>query len=393
MQARDLRCGAIGVLALLLIQTACDREGRASSAAELRDSAGVLMLDALTEGRQIPTWAVGEPDVLIGEAHAGEPLYRVTSGRFFTDGSFVIANEGSHELLFYSREGELERTAGREGAGPDEFRALDFVEIVADSVWVYDRLNQRLSVLGRSGDVARLIPLGAGSTQGLARAVGVFGDGSILLTRAEPRTIAPGLARTYRSAFVLHPDGSITDLGRFFRGESYWADVADGIADVGLPFAREGLMAVRGTEWFYSGGAEYRVGQYDMNGRPSAIFAYRAQPRSVTRGDLDGYMKELRDEAGGLSQREQLLRKAPLPERMPAYAGLLIDQEGSVWAAPYGEAGPQRCWHVYQRRPPAFARACLPDRLTPLDVAGNLVLGVLRDENDVERVARSRLVK
>jgi hypothetical protein len=354
----------------------------------------VLVFEAPAGGRQVPAWTVGKlPELLITEAAGGEPLYRVTAGRQFADGSFVIANEGSRELRFYSRQGVLERSVGREGAGPNEFRALDFLEVVSDSVWVYDRLNQRISVLGRSGEFARLIPLAGVSTQGLARAVGVFGDGSILLTRIEPGTIAPGLSRTYRRALVLHPDGSIAELGRFFRGESYWTNAAEGIVDVGQPFAREGLMAVRGSEWFYSGGEQYRVEQHNMTGRLSGLYAYPAEPRAVTQGDVEDYLKEIREEGGGPNLREQLLRRAPLPERMPAYAGLAIDREGNVWAAPHGGVKPQNCWHVYQRRPPAFARACLPDRFTVLDIASTSVLGVQRSENDVEQVARYRLVK
>jgi hypothetical protein len=40
-----------------------------------------------------------------------------------------------------------------------------------------------------------------------------------------------------------------------------------------------------------------------------------------------------------------------------------------------------------------FGQACLPDRFTVLDIAGTSVLGVLRNEDDVEQVARYRLVK
>ncbi len=79
----------------------------------------------------------------------------------------MIANEGSHELRFYSRQGDLERSVGREGSGPNEFRALDFLAEVSDSLWVYDRLSQRMSVLDRSGEFVRAIPLGTVSTKGL----------------------------------------------------------------------------------------------------------------------------------------------------------------------------------------------------------------------------------
>jgi hypothetical protein len=192
---------------------------------------------------------------------------------------------------------------------------------------------------------------------------------------------------------VLSPDGSISELGRFFRGESFWQPTERRIVDSGRPFGRVGLTAAHGSEWFYTGGEEYRVEQYDTEGRLRGDYSYPARPRSVTPRDLEEYLEGIRAEVGGPSPYEQLLRRAPLPERMPAYAGLLIDHEGNVWAASFAGAKPQNCWHVYQRRPPLFAKACLPDRFTVLDISGASILGVLRDENDVEQIARYRLVK
>lgn len=352
------------------------------------------MFEATADERAVAAWTVGKsPDLLIDESQGREPLYQVRGGRQFADGACVIAIQGSHELRFYSREGVLERSAGRDGSGPNEFRSFDFLQLIADSVWVYDRLNQRVSVVDRAGEFVRLLPVVALSKDALTFGVGVFGDRSILLQRGEPGTIGAGLRRSYRRHLVLGPDGSIAELGRFFRGESYWQAVGDDIVDAGRPFGREGLTAVRGSEWFYSGGEEYRVEQYDVTGRLRAVYSYPAEPRSVTQGDLEEYLEEFRAAVGRPTLREQLLRKAPLPERMPAYAGLVIDSEGNVWAAPHVGAKPRSCWHVYQRQPPLFAKACLPDRFTVLDIAGASVLGVLRDENDVERIARYRLVK
>jgi hypothetical protein len=352
------------------------------------------MFEVPADGRAVDTWTVDtSPELLIGQAQGREPLHQVRAGRHFADGSFVIANGGSHELRFYSREGVLERSVGREGSGPNEFREFSFLQVAAESVWVYDRLNQRISVLDRAGEFARLIPLGALSSEGLVFGVGVFADGSILLQRNEPGTAQPGLHRRYRRAFVLHAAGSISELGRFFIGEAYWQAVGEDVVDAGRPFGRRGLTAVTGKEWFYSGGDEYRVEQYDMAGRLRGVYSFPAKPRSVTQRDLEEYLTGVRPTRGGPSLREQLLRKAPLPERMPAYDGLVIDRDGNIWAVPHGGAKPQNCWHVYQRRPPLFAQACLPDRFRVLDIAGASVLGVLRDENDVEQIARYRLVK
>jgi hypothetical protein len=360
----------------------------------VRDSGEVSVFEAPADERGAATWSVGKsPELLVDEPQGREPLYDVRGGRQFADGAFVIANQGSHELRFYSHEGVLQRSVGRDGSGPNEFRLLDFLEVIADSVWVCDRENQRVSVLDQSGEFVRLISLAAVSTQGLVRCGGVFDDGSILLLRGEPGTAEPGLRRAYRRHFVLDRGGSISELGRFFRGESYWVPMGSGIADVGRPFAREGLTAVRGREWFYSDGGAYRVEQHDIAGRLRAVYSYPEELRSVTQRDLEEYLAVIRPEGKGPSRGEQLLRRAPLPERMPAYAGLVIDREGNVWAAPHAGAKPRNCWHIYQRRPPLFAKACLPERFRVLDIAGASVLGVLRDENDVEQIARFRLVR
>ena len=80
---------------------------------------------------------------------------------------------------------------------------------------------------------------------------------------------------------------------------------------------------------------------------------------------------------------------------MPAYDKLLVDELGNVWARPYSAFDLEPCWHVYRRAtqgPEAFAKACLPERFTPLDIGASSILGVTRDENDVEFVVRHALI-
>lgn len=360
----------------------------------LRDSAGVAMFEAWPASQRAASWTVrSPPDLLIGDAAAGEPLYRVQAGRLFADGSFVIANGGNSALRFYTRDGVLERSAGREGSGPNEFRWFAFVELIADSVWVYDPSNQRVSVLDRAGEFIRLIPLTTLSPEVVSFAEGVFDDGSILLRSMESGDKPCGLRRHYARRMVLHPDGAIGDLGRFFLGESYCSRSGSEWVDLALPWAQVGLTSVRGGEWFFSAGERYRVEQYATGGRLRGVFSYLADPEPLTQHDLDEHLSDNRAAAGRITLRARLMREAPRPERWPAYAQLVIDREGNVWAAPHAGFSPQNCWHVYSRRPSRFATACLPDRLTVLDIAQGALLGVLRDENDVERIARYRLVK
>jgi hypothetical protein len=383
---------ALIIMLVLLGQVACERKMQVAQLVTLRDSAGVVIFQAPADGRAQGTWTLRNPlEVVIAEAQGAESLDQVRAGRLFMDGSFVIANEGSHELLFYSVDGLRERSVGRSGSGPMEFRSFDFLEVIADSVWVGDWQNQRVSVLDHAGEFVRLVPLNAAIGKGLVHGVGVFNDGSTLLSLTEPATIAPGLSPNFRRLVVLHVDGSISDLGQVFQGESYSVTLEGAIADIGRPFAREGLTSVHGGDWFYSGGKEYRIERYDMKGRLHGVYTYPGDPGVVTQHDLDEYFVQIRIKRG--EAREQLLRRAPPPERLPSYAALLIDRKGNVWAAPHEGAKPRNCWHVYQRWPPQFVKACFPDDYTVLDVTGTFVLGVLHDEYDVKKIARYRLAR
>ena len=94
---------------------------------------------------------------------------------------------------------------------------------------------------------------------------------------------------------------------------------------------------------------------------------------------------------GQPSRFENVIRTIPLPERMPAYRSLIID-EGNVWAALYSDADEANCWHAYVQQPePTLAKVCLPAPFTLFDVRGNDLIGIERDEFDVERIARYAL--
>jgi hypothetical protein len=82
-----------------------------------------------------------------------------------------------------------------------------------------------------------------------------------------------------------------------------------------------------------------------------------------------------------------------LHETLPGYERILVDGFGNLWAKPYLVDDPESCWHVFERRVARFAKACLPQDLVPLDIGQQALLGVVRDELDVEFVARYRLNK
>jgi hypothetical protein len=372
---------------------ACDR-GAPNHSIVVSDSAGTSVVTVSPNVKRA-RWTVSDsPIVSIApdKGAATSPLFFITGAHRFEDGSVVVASSGTSELRYFSNNGHLIRTVGRQGDGPEEFGSLGFVQSVSDSLWVYDLTHSRFAVLDREGRFGRLVSLRTW-TGVSTRAVGLFDDGSVLLRARELTTRQPGLNTINERLSVGHSSGSTTRLQQVFFAHTYYHVVGEGLADSGVPFGRVGLLAVRGQEWFYTDGAEYRVERYDQTGVLRGVYVYTAEPPSVTRADFELLLRQMRGNRAEPSTRERLLRQTPLPKQMPAYSALRVDRAGNLWARPYLGVVSRNCWHVYQAEPAMFAEACLPDRFEVFELGEDWVLGVERDSLDVESVAVYHLVK
>ena len=82
----------------------------------------------------------------------------------------------------------------------------------------------------------------------------------------------------------------------------------------------------------------------------------------------------------------------PMPPRLPAYMEILVDELGYVWAERFRRpwAGANR-WGVFSPEGNFHGHVEMPDRFQVMSIARDYVLGVSRDEFDVERVELYRL--
>ncbi len=371
----------------------CDR-GAPNQSIVVSDSAGASVVTVSPDVKPA-RWTVSDSPIVSippDKGAATSPLFFITGAHRFEDGSVVVASSGTSELRYFSNNGHLIRTVGRQGDGPEEFGSLGFVQSVSDSLWVYDLTHSRFAVLDREGRFGRLVSLRTW-TGVSTRAVGLFDDGSVLLRARELTTRQPGLNTINERLSVGHANGSTTRLQQVFFAHTYYHVVGDGLADSGPPFGRVGLLAVRGQEWFYTNGAEYRVERYDQTGVLRGVYVYTAEPPSVTQADFELLLRQMGGNQAQPSTRERLLRQTPLPKQMPAYSALRVDRAGNLWARPYLGVVSRNCWHVYQAQAAMFAEACLPDRFEVFGLGEDWVLGVERDSLDVESVAVYHLVK
>ena len=77
----------------------------------------------------------------------------------------------------------------------------------------------------------------------------------------------------------------------------------------------------------------------------------------------------------------------PMPPTMPAFTDFLLDSEGNLWVKrfhPSWEEGNR--WGVFSPDGEFYGNVDMPIGLEVMDITADYVLGVTRDDLDVERV-------
>jgi len=124
------------------------------------DSAGVTIVTSRAPARDsAATWSVApEPLLSIGVVEGDERymMFRVTSAARLSDGSLAVANSGTQEVRVYTADGSHQRTIGREGDGPGEFRAVSqLLPLSGDTLLVWDGATFRMIWFAPDGSLIR----------------------------------------------------------------------------------------------------------------------------------------------------------------------------------------------------------------------------------------------
>ncbi len=116
----------LAAMACLPLTFACKGHRNSDTpSAEVRDSAGVRIVENHTARLALP-WRVNHvPSLTIGSVEGDEDydLHQVTGALRLGGGTVVVANSGTLELRFYDREGRHLRSVG----GPGEFQSLEWI--------------------------------------------------------------------------------------------------------------------------------------------------------------------------------------------------------------------------------------------------------------------------
>jgi len=108
-----------------------------------------------------------EPVVEIGGSldHPDDQLFRVAGAVRLPDGRIAVANAGSDEIRIYDEGGRLQRSLGREGSGPGEFRGIRSLYLrPPDWLAVFDATHQRITVYSAAGVLIEDLPVPPGDS-------------------------------------------------------------------------------------------------------------------------------------------------------------------------------------------------------------------------------------
>lgn len=402
---------ACALLACALLAGACggDAGGEAPRDVTVRDSAGITIVESgRAPGRPLLSLDT-VPITDIGEGGDDDPayqLFQVASALRLSDGTIVVANRGSHQLRFFDAEGRFIRNVGRQGEGPGEFQQLSWMaKLPGDTILTFDFGGRRLSRFTASGEYVGAVTLGGASTSEFLFPVGVLADGRIVARRGAVFTAGEtpnGISRDSVLVLLAGRDGVVQDtIGRFIGTESAVQQSGSGqnrmMLVISVPFARSTSLSAHADAVAVATNDTYEIRLFDPTGQLRRVVRRLVEPVPVTADDIERYKQRQLEAASGAmasqfrTMMERQLDEAPYPATMPAYTAAMFDGMGRLWVRESTHLDEPPKWAVFDHEGALLAELRLPERFRPTDIGADYVLGVTRDDMDLERVQLLRL--
>jgi hypothetical protein len=370
--------------------------GGASTAFTERDSAGIVIAVTLgSQARAALGWEVDTvPDLEIGvtgessgdeSAVPWQQFHRIGGVRQLSDGRVVVVDGGSREVRFFDSRGQFLHRFGGSGQGPGEFGGNPVLvpAFQSDSLLLFDPRPVRFHFLSTDADGYRLVRPATWS--GAVPPVG-FIDSNLLvqLGNLQKPTTTGVYEIPLTFAWTHIVTGNRTFVDSFTWRPQYMTKFVNNIAFGGLiPFSSTPSAAVTRNGALVTEGALPEIKEYNLEGRLQRIIRIYEPRRNITNTDIQRYV-----EVTGKPTNPDI----PIPEMMPTFESLLVDDEGWLWAKVYEYDPEQRpAWVVFDPSGRAHGSIRTPVGLRVQQIAGDFMLGVWTDELGVEHVRKHRV--
>jgi hypothetical protein len=390
----NVHFGIAGVTGLLLVALAACANDHAGQRTVVRDSSGITIVTNSRPVWDSDGWSLaGEPALRIGvvDGDSAYQLHRVLGALRLSDGRIVITNDGSREVRYFDAAGRHLFSIGRSGQGPGEFMSmLALIPTGADTVLVADNALGRISVFDSDGELV-------GTRPGVAP-VGVLRDGSVVsqLRRLPPdRSFQNGPSRD-EALLIRHPPDHVDPdtIARLEGNESVILIESDGrtsgATGYARPFGLVRMTSTHGNSIHTADGAQPEIRVLDANGSLQRIVRLDLPGRPVTAADQTAYRERflgMIPPGPSRDRAENALEGDAFPEFLPAFQTLRHDRVGNLWLEDYraDPAEPPR-WTVLDPEGRWLGSVATPPGFRVADIGDDYVLGIARDELDVEHV-------
>lgn len=357
-------------------------------------------------------------------------LFRVGAMAVASDGAIAVTQWQDRALLFFDASGSLRGRVGRDGEGPGEFRLVNGLNWIGDTLAIYDSRLRRFTLVAPDLSVLRTVRvtpparpapadqhrfpefltvspralyadgslqafLGAGSGPAASAWVDSYSyfrvrsDG--VIANAIARHASPDhLPYAY---FHRFPDGSARGRLFPFVSQPQYHTSADGRTSVLITTSSTDEEATFRVTMFRHTGDTIYSRQYRVGGAPIpravADSAVAAVAASLRRGGpmVPWTDVELRVAASAWEDRarEHMPRVYP-----PIDGGVVIASNGSLWI-PLRYTGQRRSHYVLDPAGDPLGTADLPRNVSVMVADAEHVWGLELDEFDIPSIVRYRL--
>lgn len=396
-------------LALPLVLAGCAQSENSVLTGEVLDSVGVRIVTYDLGAVDVPPVArVGDHDLEIGLLDGpGEYAFSGVVDLVVLDGGgLLISDRATPELRLFDGAGRYVRSLGQRGEGPGEFVSPPTVAGVSgDTVFAWDGRTGRVTVFRQDGQLVESRGLRAGEGSPVLVARRLSDGGFVTLSRWIPAGIlrGPHDARLEVDSTVMErlgPEGDVLDTLRVMPDRHWTRMVLDGgggrvrLIQALQPHSPRAFLASNGDQVVLARNDTFRFDLLTAAGVRASVRVRGIDAPADADQIRDHEEQAYREETGNetLDPQTRILFDF-LPERLPAFAELLVARAGDVWVArPALDDSQGYSWLVFTPDGALQGSVRTPPRMRLVAIESSHVVGVVTDDFDVPYVRRYPLI-
>jgi hypothetical protein len=359
--------------------------------------------DALPVGAPLAIESTARLSVGVLEGDPMQEFDRVTTPFLMPDGTLAVPTVGAGSIRLFDPNGTFLRELGRPGQGPGEFAYLVSAWARGDTIEAFDLTQQRL-VRFFPSDSVETLPLRGARASAVHGALGTGWATMVLSARYGTRD---STTVQVRSRLRSPTQDSVTTLDVTVTHGMHRFD-APGMSGP-HPISPTAVVATNGDEIYVGETLTPVIRVYHAGGgfaREIALPLTAATEIAATLSLVVDSAVALADEDQRAITRERWGSYAA-PERLSAFWALIVDELGFLWVRPYdpmvhalalggmpsNRGGPGGSWLVLAPNGVEVGRIAVPDGFEPIQITRDAVVGIHRDDLNVESVHVHRLAR